>query len=242
MVNFENVRKRTWILFFIFVFFMGLSFLPLPYNWLVFLVLSLAALIWTLYLAYVCESFTAYMISLLVTIVGPFSMLACSAAYLTAAKVWGAGSACAVTAGLTPAALTFLTYWIITKGKPTFHPFEYDGIKVQPRSQTKKKKSSSHNLFLVGGVATLGANVFTSMVGHEAAGAVAMVGMVGFCLGYLFYARHIIRGLRILKAQEKNMPVPYTFMDIDSIREARSHWWMSRLFKWAASKIESSAL
>lgn len=207
---------------------------------MIFWVFFSVALMWTFYLVYICEKFTLYMTSLLITIVSGFSIMACSLAYFAAAKVWGRESFGAFAMGIAPAALTALTYWIMARGKPSFHPFEYDGIKVQPRPQSKKKKSTSHNLFLVGGITTLGANIFISMVGHEAAGMVAMTGLTGFCIGYLFYARHVLRGLRILKAQEKNMPIPYTFMNIDSIREARSRWWMSRLFKWVASKGKSS--
>ena len=47
--------------------------------------------------------------------------------------------------------------------------------------------------------------------------------------------RHSVRGLRSLRIKQKTMPVPYTFMQIDEIREARSRWWLSRLFKWVAS-------
>ncbi|EPN30071.1 hypothetical protein A244_39228 [Pseudomonas syringae pv. actinidiae ICMP 18807] len=36
------------------------------------------------------------------------------------------------------------------------------------------------------------------------------------------------------------MLTPYTFMQIDEIREARNRWWLSRLFKWLASWGKSS--
>ncbi|EPN29927.1 hypothetical protein A244_39583, partial [Pseudomonas syringae pv. actinidiae ICMP 18807] len=34
---------------------------------------------------------------------------------------------------------------------------------------------------------------------------------------------------------EKSMPTPYTFMQIDEIREARNRSWLGRLFKRVAS-------
>jgi hypothetical protein len=36
------------------------------------------------------------------------------------------------------------------------------------------------------------------------------------------------------------MPTPYTFMQIDEIREARSRWWLGRLFKWMGSLRQST--
>ncbi|RMM48648.1 hypothetical protein ALQ78_05496 [Pseudomonas syringae pv. aptata] len=35
------------------------------------------------------------------------------------------------------------------------------------------------------------------------------------------------------------MLAPYTFMQIDEIREARSRWWLSRFFKWFSSRHKS---
>jgi hypothetical protein len=56
----------------------------------------------------------------------------------------------------------------------------------------------------------------------------------------MFYFRHSIRGLRTLRIRESKMPIPYTFMEIDEIREARSRWWLGRLFKWMGSLRQST--
>ncbi|QKZ02400.1 hypothetical protein [Pseudomonas eucalypticola] len=50
----------------------------------------------------------------------------------------------------------------------------------------------------------------------------------------LFYFRHLIRGLRTLRAQEREQGVFYTFENIEEIREARSRWWLVRLYRWAS--------
>ncbi|AHG43338.1 hypothetical protein N018_25130 [Pseudomonas syringae CC1557] len=64
--------------------------------------------------------------------------------------------------------------------------------------------------------------------------AVAVLGMFFICVALMVYERHAIRGLRSLRIKEKTLPVPYTFMQIDEIREARSRWWLGKLFKWVA--------
>jgi hypothetical protein len=137
--------------------------------------------------------------------------------------------------GLFPMSVTLLTYLVLANGKSSFHPFEYDGIKVQPRPQNKQKTSAAYSPLLVAGATTLAASIFTKTVGFLTTGMVVLFGMLALSVTILFYARHIIRGLRTLRIQEKTMPTPYTFMQIDDIREARSRWWLSRLFKWVAS-------
>ncbi|MNR25473.1 hypothetical protein D3C85_1426270 [compost metagenome] len=67
---------------------------------------------------------------------------------------------------------------------------------------------------------------------------IVLVGSLG-CLALLINFRHTIRGLRTLRIQERSMPIPYTFMRIDEIREARHRWWLGRFFKWIISLRES---
>lgn len=230
MINSSNIKKLSWTLFAILVLFMAIGPSNLAYFWPAFFGLSLLAFCWTLYLVYVCESFTIYMTSLLATGVGIFSILSCTAAYLAAARFLGEASAAAFLLGFIPAGVTCLAYWLLAKGKPSFHPFEYEGIKVRPRSEGKQKVATSYNPVLIAGITTLAASVFTNMAGALTAGMVGMFGLMATSVTLLFYARHTLRGLRILRAQEKAMPVPYTFMQIDDIRQARSRWWLSRLF------------
>lgn len=240
MIDSDKLKKFTWFLFGFFVLLFAFGPSGFKYFWPVYFIVSLSVFIWTLYLVYVCEKFTLYMTSILITVISLFCLLASTAAYLVAAEFWGKTSITALMMWPVPIGIVSLTYLILENGKSSFHPFEYDGIKVQPRPQKKQKSSTAYSPLLVAGATTLAASIFTKAAGTLTAGMVAMFGLLAFSVALLFHARHIIRGLRALRIQEKTMPTPYTFMQIDEIREARSRWWLSRLFKWVASWRKSS--
>ncbi|WP_245399386.1 hypothetical protein [Pseudomonas syringae] len=87
----------------------------------------------------------------------------------------------------------------------------------------------------------LASSVFVGSVSELTSSAVAVLGAFFICVGLLVHERHAIRGLRTLRIKQKTLPAPYTFMQIDEIREARSCWWLGRLFKWVASWRTSSS-
>ncbi|WP_349974534.1 hypothetical protein [Pseudomonas sp. WHRI 8519] len=235
MIDATNIKKVSWGLLGVFVFFLALGPSKLKFFWPAFFMISLAALGWTLHLIYTCEKFTTYILSLVLTTTGIFSLLSCNLAYHAATRFWIGADGAAFQIALAPMAITALTYLVLVNGKPSFHPFEHDGIKVQPRPQRKQKPSTVYSPLFVAGVTTLAASAFTKEIGILTSELVASFGLLACSMTLLFYARHIIRGVRSLRNQEKTMPKPYTFMHIEGIRKARSHWWMSRLFKWIAS-------
>ncbi|MBP0953941.1 hypothetical protein JTA33_26225 [Pseudomonas sp. 20GA0080] len=142
--------------------------------------------------------------------------------------------------GLIPAVVVILFYVWVVNTKPVFQPFEYKGNRVQARQDVRGKPAVNYNTPLIGGITTLAASLFLTWAGLLTGGFVSMCIMAGASLFTIFIGRHVIRGLRILRIQEKNMPIPYTFMQIDEIREARSRWWLSRIFKWVASRSKST--
>lgn len=235
MIDSDKLRKFSWFLLCFFIFLLAFGPSGFKYFWRVFFLISYSAFVWNLYLVYVCEKFTLYITSVLVSVVGIFCLLASTSAYLVASKFWGKTSVAALLVGGVPIVVACLTYLILASSRPTFHPFEYDGIKVQPCPQKKLRKSSAYSPLLVAGATALVASIFIKAMGGLTGGMVAMLGLTAFSVALLFHVRHIIRGLRTLRTQEKTMPIPYTFMQIDEIREARSHWWLSRLFKWVVS-------
>ncbi|MCI3947873.1 hypothetical protein K0038_04983 [Pseudomonas syringae] len=240
MIDADKLKRGSWMLLGILILFLALAPSNLPYFWHLFFIISFLALTWTLYLIYVCERYTLYMTSLIMSATGSFSLLASSAAYFAAAKFWGKESVLTAMIGLSPLALSVLMYLFLASNKPSFHPFEYDGIKVQTRPQTKQSRSTVYNPILVAGITTLAASIFTKVMGALTSGLVATFGLIACSLTLLFYARHVIRGLRALRIKEKTMPAPYTFMHIDEIREARNRWWMGRLLKWITARGRSS--
>ncbi|MCD5986144.1 hypothetical protein KDX39_25490 [Pseudomonas sp. CDFA 610] len=142
--------------------------------------------------------------------------------------------------GGVPAVVVILSYVWVVNTKPVFQPFEFEGNRVQTRQYVKVKPGMNYNTPLIGGITTLAASLFLAWAGLLTGGFVSMFIMAGASLFIIFFGRHVIRGLRILRIQEKNMSVPYTFMQIDEIREARSRWWLVRIFKWVASRSKST--
>lgn len=235
MISAESLRKSGWLAFLVIVLFMALGPSKLPYYWSAYFFGIALMLAWTLYLIYLCEKYTAYMVSLLSTVIGGFAFLACNGAYVAVSGVFGKASITALAAGLAPALLVVLAYLAVIGTRPSFHPFEYDGHKVQTRTAENRRASRSYSTGLIAGLTTLSASLFLKYFGMLTATVVASLVLTACCLAMLFQMRNVIRGLRVLRAKERGMPTPYTFMQIEEIREARSRWWCGRFFKWVAS-------
>ena len=234
ILDFKNLKQGAWVSLSILTFAMILGFAKTPFFWKVYIFIFIFKLGWFTYLICACERFTFYMASVFVSVLGFLLLMAGSAAYLLAVNSLGLGSVGAVILGMLPAACVSLVYFFIACTKASFDPFEYDGIKVQPRPQ-KIRNSVSYPLLMLAGATTLAASVFVKSAGIPAGGVAGTLILTFSSIWILVQMRHSIRGLRTLRIQEKTMPTPYTFMQIDDIREARSRWWLSRLFKWFAS-------
>jgi hypothetical protein len=147
------------------------------YFWRLYLVVALLAILWTLYLVYFCERFTVYMISLVVAFLGAFCLPVCSVAYLAAGSTWGKEGLLPLLLGCAPVGITLLTYYALARGRSSFHPFEYDGLKVQPRYENRQRSVASYNPVLVAGATTLAASITINSLGHLTAAMVAMFGL-----------------------------------------------------------------
>jgi hypothetical protein len=240
MINSEAIKTVGWSIFFMIGLFMAFGVLILGKNWYLYSFLLALLFIWTLYTVYVCERFVIYMRSLVTLCLGSFTLPACVVAYGLAADALFEVDIYNVLVGLAPALIVVLFYVGVVNTKPVFQPFEYKENKVQLRQDVKVKPSINYSIPVIGGVTTLAASLFLKWAGLLTGGFVSMFIMAGASILIIFFGRHVIRGLRILRAQEKNMPIPYTFMQIDEIREARGRWWLGRLLKWVASWRKSS--
>lgn len=238
MIDSHSLKKGGWIMFFSAALFGVFGPSSLSYFWWVYLIFVVVFLGFVLYLIYCCERFVLYMSSLFLLAVGLFAYLACTVAYLTASVVLGAGNVFAVLLGLVPAIAVVLTVVIILVGEIAFFPFECKGNRVITRGRQQKK--TSYNVGLIVGVSVLASGVFFKSVDAQASNVLAVLICTGCSVAISVLSRHIIRGLRTLYIEERNMPVPYTFMEIEEIREARSRWWLGRLFKWMGSLRQST--
>ncbi|TDV58658.1 hypothetical protein [Pseudomonas sp. LP_7_YM] len=235
----DYLKRGAWVCFSVLVFAMILGLSVVPFFWPVYLFIFILKLSWFLYLIYFCERFTFYMWSVLASVEGFLIILASSIAYLSAADVWGAASAAASIAGLLPTAFVLLVFYIIAHTKPSFHPFEYSGNKVKVVPKVSQSTSARYPVAWSAGASTLAASVFIKFFGVSAAGVIGAVVLAACALVILYHMRHTVRALRTLSMNEKKTSVPYTFMQIDEIRQARSRWWISRLFKWVSYRRKS---
>jgi len=239
ILDFESLKQGAWVSLGALVFAMVLGLSAIPFFWQAYIFIFIIKLGWCVYLVCACEKFTSYVGWLFIAMLGFLVLMAGSAAYFLAVKSLGVGNIQAVIVGLLPVACSLLVYLFIVNTKALFDPFEYNGIKVQPRPQAAKKDFANYPLVLLAGATTLAASVFTKSAGIPVGGVIGAL-LLTFCsIFILINLRHSIRGLRTLRIKEKTMPIPYTFMQIDEIREARSRWWLSRLFKWVASWCKS---
>lgn len=236
----DYLKRGAWVCFSVLVFAMVLGLSVVPFFWCVYLFVFILKLSWFLYLIYFCERFTFYLWSVLASVQSFLIVLASSVAFSSAADVWDLASAEAFIAGLLPVALVFLTYFIIARTKPSFHPFEYSGNKVKVVPRISQSKSARYPAALLAGASTLVASIFVKIFGVPAAGVVGAVVLTTCALVILYHLRHSVRALRTLSIKEKTTSGRYTFMEIDGIREARGRWWISRFFTWVASRCAST--
>lgn len=238
ILEFKSLKQGAWVSLSTLTFAMILAFAKTPFFWQLYIFIFTFKLIWLAYLVGACERFTFYMASVFVSVLGFFALMAGSASYLLAVNSLGLGHIEALAAGLLPAACISLVYFSIAFTKASVDPFEYDGIKVKPRPQTIKNSVGTYPLLLAGAT-TLAASVFVKSAGLPAGGVAGTLVITFSSIWILIHMRHSIRGLRTLRIKQKTMPIPYTFMQIDEIREARSRWWLSRLFNWICSLYKS---
>ncbi|CAM3509654.1 hypothetical protein BZK31_26615 [Pseudomonas floridensis] len=240
MINSDLIRTAGWSAFFMIALFMAFGTVALGNNWYVYFFVLGLLFLWTLYTVYVCERFVLCMQSIGALCVVSFTLPACVVAYGLATDVLFEVDVYNVLVGLIPAVMVVMSYVWVVNTKPVFQPFEYKGNRVQARQEVKVNPTTNYNTPLIGGITTLAVGLFLKWAGLLTGGFVSMFIMAGASLFTIFFGRHVIRGLRILRIQEKNMSVPYTFMQIDEIREARSRWWLGRFFRWAASSGKST--
>jgi hypothetical protein len=231
----DYLKHGAWVSFIALVFSMVIGLSAVPLFWPAYILVFLLKLSWFLYLIYFGERFTFYLWSVLASVQSFLITLAGSAAYSSAADVWGPASAAACIAGLLPVVLVLLTFSLIANTKPSYHPFEYSGNKVKVVPKVSQAKSAMYPSALLAGTSTLAASIFVHFFGIPAAGVVGAVVLTTCALAILYHLRHSVRALRTLSIKEKSSSVPYTFMEIDEIRQARNRWWISRLARLVRS-------
>lgn len=197
--------------------------------------LSMALLAYALYLRCWCESYTAFALSYFTLMI---FLLALAPAWVSYTVVTDDLGGSYIEGGIV-ALLLFgfiqMLYVVIYVTPARHFPFDVVGNKV-----TSDVSNSSG---LKGGViAGLGTVVAGAVIKSFTPFTISIMIVLIFLFAsvvMLIHARDRIRGMRTLRIREKTMPTPYTFMQIDEIRQARSRWWISRFCKWVSSRRNS---
>ncbi|MFK3723790.1 hypothetical protein ACI2KE_08045 [Pseudomonas monteilii] len=190
-------------------------------------VFSIALLVLLVYLTYKCERFTVYALSLSIVGIGSIAFAASGLAYIIAFDDLNQSRGEAATVGFLMLLAVVGFYALIYFTRAKAFPFLISGNRVSP----VKVRPTPISAGFISGIGTLVSAAFINSVMPLTSGAVASVGLFLACIALLMYDRDSIRGLRTLRAKERHMSEPFTFNNIDAIREARGRWLLGRLFK-----------
>ncbi|WP_268796891.1 hypothetical protein [Pseudomonas huanghezhanensis] len=231
--------KQISLVILIFSLFLGLiGVCRLPGDGWVYGLLSVVVFVYMLYLRYWCESYTVFALSYFTLMIFLLALAPAWVSYtvvtdeLGRSRLEGGGVACLLFGFIA------ILYGVIYLTPTQKFPFDIVGNKVASAASN----TSSLKWGVIAGLGTLVAgSVIRSVTPFTTSILIILLFAFG-CIATLIHARDRIRGLRTLRMQQKTMPVPYTFMQIDEIREARSRCWIRRLFKWVASWRKSSGI
>ncbi|MCK9744301.1 hypothetical protein [Pseudomonas syringae] len=210
---------------------------PLSFSggWWIYGCASLAAFIYMLYIRYTCERYTLFASSYFMLLIFLLAFAPACVGYTVVTDDLGGTAFAGGLATLFILTSVTLVYFFIYLTPAKEFPFELSGNRVS----FSPTHTSSLKLGVIAGCVTLLASGVIRSVTPLTTGILIILLFLFGCIFILIHSRHLIRGLRTLRTQEKAMLAPYTFMQIDEIREARSRWWLSRFFKWFSSRHKS---
>jgi hypothetical protein len=187
---------------------------------------------YTLYIRYWCERYTTFALSYFTLMIFFLAVAPAWVSYTVVTDDLGGSPAEGrITAGLLLGFIATL-YAGLYLTPPRGFAFDVSDNRVS----FSVSSTSAGAEGLIAGVGTLAAGAVIKSVTPFTTGILIILIFLFATVCMLIHARDRIRGLRTLRKREKSRLTPYTFMQIDEIREARSRWWLGRLFNWLASR------
>ncbi|AKF50378.1 hypothetical protein PsyrH_07840 [Pseudomonas syringae pv. syringae HS191] len=185
----------------------------------------------TLFLIYVNERFSAFATQFYAVILLTFTIISVGSSYTVSKNEFHQDAVTAVLWACLPLLLVLVGLLIIVKSR-----FNRETLPFKTHDGRVIVEHTSYNVQsgIIAGVATLISSIILKTFGAASTGLLVGFASTILTLYLLFHYRFAIRGLIVLMQKEKNN-VPYTFANIEEIREARDKWWLSRLFKWLTS-------
>ena len=194
---------------------------------------------YTLYMRYWCKRYTAFALSYFTLMIFLLALAPAWVSYTVVTDdLGGSRIQGSIVAGLLFGFVATL-YAGIYLTPPREFPFDVSDKRVSSSASSTSVGVGG----LIAGVGSLIAGAVIKSVTPFTTGIVIILLFLFGCIVSLIHARDRIRGLRTLRKRDKNRLTPYTFMQIDEIRAARStqhaarsRWWLGRLFNWLASR------
>lgn len=196
-------------------------------GWLIYGGVSLSAFIYMLYIRYRCESYTFFTMSYFTLLIFLLAFAPACVSYITITKDLNGSDITGFFSALLLLSSIMGLHFIIYLTPQKDLPFLIVGNKVSFNAP----ETSSLKTSIAAGLGTLAASTTVSLFTPFTTGILIIFLFLFICIFMLIHSRHLIRGLRKLRVKERNLPTPYTFMQIDEIRESRSRGWLGRVFK-----------
>jgi hypothetical protein len=227
----DTVKKGPWMMFFMVAFFGMFGPPGVSYYWYAYTAVLILFFVLAVFLVAVCERYLVFVASIFFSVIGVLVFFMSSLLYLLVSNIFGLGTFESVVLGLLPLVLVVAAIGVVLLAKDSVNDFE----RIDNRVALPTKQQKHYSSGLVAGLITLSGGGLLNLIGQINGGLVGVLVGTSGCVALIIYFRKSIRGLCVLRNQERQMLTPYTFMRIDEIREARNHWWVARSLKWLTS-------
>lgn len=231
----DSMRKGLYAIFFMFFLFSTIVSFGSDFYGLVN-VFFLVFFIRTLYLIYVNERFTAFMVHAYLGTHLSLIFLTAISFYVAGYYDFGQSMLDSISLAMVPVLLFvvfFLAIYFTRSGAGRLpYGIYHDKVSITPVFRSHV----AGNIF--GGVVFI--VTMALMISETVNQGILLGSMIGILTLYLMYfSRDSIRIVKAVLADEKKHGRRYTFDNIEQLREARSRWWLGRLFKWLVSLRQS---
>jgi len=137
---------------------------------------------------------------------------------------------------LIPCGLTAAAYWLASRRSNFTSPFQVRHDQVSYSEEGGKGISA-----LAGGVLAALSTTAMTMLGETVDKVRIALWLYGFfavvSLYYVYCLRNAIPALKSLANQERNSGKPFTFDNLQQIREWRQRFWLARLLAWLSRPL-----
>jgi hypothetical protein len=230
MLDAGLLRRAILVSFFSFVASSFFGAMVLGYGW-AFFCMDACFLFWAVYLIYFNERFLAFIYTMIFSAIAFLSIFTSLFIYFLCIEWCSQESLAAPVMGLATVLLFAILLALAHFSKVRAQIFEFKESKVKIL-QGNGGQSRMGLMTIIGSVSALFAKFISEIISAKFTIAFASVFFLvcGVCI--ISRLRNVMANLRMLYLKEQATGVIYTFMEVESMREARKKWWACRIFNW----------